>query len=144
MKGFSGFSPRSVPALYNRKTGLNLRSRCLSKPGTRSSHPKPFHFLRFATDSFSEPYSLNRLFCHACTHALCQSNFSPVSHMRCSITESLRATATLALPTPFFSCNCKPQRFKAQSFLVFVSKQCADSTRSHRNNLSPSLVIRPK
>lgn len=49
---------------------------------------------------------------------------SPVSHIRCITTASLRASATRAFFLPARACTARPQRFSALSRLEFI-RQCA-------------------
>lgn len=59
--------------------------------------------------------------CWVINQARCQSNDSPVTQSRCRMTASLRATATRALPWPFFFARRTPQRLSAQERLERVS-----------------------
>src|SRR5262249_54105483 len=72
-----------------------------------------------------------------------QVNSVPSIHMRCRITASLRATATLALRSPFRLANLMPQAFNTDHFGTRVSNAPAASNRQLRSIASPHFEIRP-
>src|ERR1043166_5521711 len=58
-----------------------------------------------------------------------QLNSVPSSHMRCRMTASLRATATLALRSPLCLASLIPQAFTVDHFGTGVSRTPAASNR---------------
>src|SRR4029450_11230044 len=72
-----------------------------------------------------------------------QLNSVPSSHMRCRMTASLRATATLALRSPLRLASLIPQAFSADHFGTRVSSTLAASNRYVRSMASPHFEIRP-
>src|SRR5262245_9196958 len=58
-----------------------------------------------------------------------QLNSVPSTHMRCRMTASLRATATVALRSPFRLASLIPQAFSADHFGTRVSNTPAASKR---------------
>src|SRR5215475_13438199 len=79
----------------------------------------------------------------AVTSLLDQLNSVPSTHMRCRMTASLRATATLALRNPLRLVSLVPQAFSADHFGTRVSSTPAASNRYMRSMASPHLDIRP-
>src|SRR5579863_7836958 len=72
-----------------------------------------------------------------------QLNSVPSIHMRCRMTASFRATATLALQRPFRLVSFAPQTFSPDHFGTRVSSTPAASNRYIRSMASPHLEIRP-
>src|SRR5689334_1745844 len=72
-----------------------------------------------------------------------QLNSVPSTHMRCRMTASLRATATLALRSPLRLVSLVPQAFSADHFGTRVSSTPAASNRYMRSMASPHFDIRP-
>src|SRR5262249_8744225 len=72
-----------------------------------------------------------------------QLNSVPSTHMRCRITASLRATATLALRSPLRLASLIPQAFSADHFGTRLSSTSAASNRYVRSMASPHFEIRP-
>src|SRR5260221_1356010 len=72
-----------------------------------------------------------------------QLNSVPSTHMRCRMTASLRATATLALRSPLRLASLIPQAFSADHFGTRVSSTLAASNRYVRSKASPHFEIRP-
>src|SRR5262249_56030416 len=70
-----------------------------------------------------------------------QVNSVPSIHMRCRITASLRATATLALRSPFRLANLMPQAFNTDHFATRVTNTPPPSTRYLRTLPSPPFYI---
>src|SRR5205814_5174445 len=66
---------------------------------------------------------------YAATSFFDQLNSVPSIHMRCRMTASLRATATLALRSPFRLASLIPQAFSADHFGTRVSSTLAASNR---------------
>ncbi len=67
----------------------------------------------------------------------------PLIHIRCMMTASFRATATLALAGPVFFASDSPQVCSVDLRRVRVSKACAASNNKHRNIASPHFEILP-
>src|SRR5579863_9272545 len=72
-----------------------------------------------------------------------QLNSVPSIHMRCRMTASFRATATLALRRPFRLVSFAPQAFSPDHFGTRVSSTPAASNRYMRSIASPHFEIRP-
>src|SRR5439155_12162281 len=66
---------------------------------------------------------------YAATSFFDQLNSVPSIHMRCRMTASLRATATVALRSPFRLASLIPQAFNADHFGTRVSSTPAASKR---------------
>jgi hypothetical protein len=64
-------------------------------------------------------------------------------HIRCRMTASLRATATLALRSPLRLASLIPQAFSADHFGTRVSSTPAASNKNIRSMVSPHFEIRP-
>src|SRR4029078_9246053 len=67
--------------------------------------------------------------CKAAISFFDQLNSGPSIHMRCRMTASLRATATLALRSPLRLASLTPQAFTADHFGTRVSRTPAASNR---------------
>src|SRR5208282_6446443 len=80
---------------------------------------------------------------YAATFLVDQLNSVPSIHMRCRITASLRATATLALRSPFRLTSLVPQAFNVDHFCTRVSSTPAASNRYMRSMASPHFEMRP-
>src|SRR5215813_6268849 len=72
-----------------------------------------------------------------------QLNSVPSIHMRCRMTASLRATATLAFRRPLRLASLMPQALSADHFGTRVSSTLAASNRYMRSMASPHFEIRP-
>src|ERR1700745_1064693 len=72
-----------------------------------------------------------------------QLNSVPSTHMRCRMTASLRATATLALRSPLRLVSLVPQAFSPDHFGTRVRSTPAASNRYMRSMASPHFEIRP-
>src|SRR5271163_2253935 len=72
-----------------------------------------------------------------------QLNSVPSIHLRCRMTASFRATATLALRRPFRLVSLAPQAFSPDHFGTRVSSTPAASNRYMRSMASPHFEIRP-
>src|ERR1700746_3914761 len=83
------------------------------------------------------------LFVYAAASLFDQVNSVLSIHMRCRITASLRATATLALRSPFRLASLVPQALSADHFGTRVSSTPAASNRYMRSMASPHFEMRP-
>src|SRR3954471_2536239 len=72
-----------------------------------------------------------------------QRNSLPSAHMRCRITASLRATATVARRKPRRFAIAVPQAFSADHRVTRVSRLCAATNSASRASRSPLLLIAP-
>src|SRR3954469_1416721 len=72
-----------------------------------------------------------------------QRNSLPSAHMRCRITASLRATATVARRRPRRLAIAVPQAFSADHRVTRVSRLCAATNSASRASRSPLLLIAP-
>src|SRR5262249_60917587 len=72
-----------------------------------------------------------------------QLNSVPSTHIRCRMTASLRATATLALRSPLRLASLTPHAFSVDHFGTRVSSTLAASNRYMRSMASPHFEIRP-
>src|ERR1700730_1015841 len=70
------------------------------------------------------------------------NSLSP-AHMRCMITASLRATATVARRKPRRLAIAVPQAFSADHRVTRVSRECAAKNSASRASRSPLLLIAP-
>src|SRR5262252_2692866 len=80
---------------------------------------------------------------YAATSFFDQLNSVRSIHMRCRMTASLRATATLAFRSPVRLASLIPQAFSADHFGTRVSSTLAASNRYVRSMASPHFEIRP-
>src|SRR5579862_1848012 len=81
--------------------------------------------------------------CSAAAFLVDQVNSVPSIHMRCRMTASFRATATLALRRPFRLVSLAPQAFSPDHFGTRVSSTPAASNKYMRSMASPHFEIRP-
>jgi len=72
-----------------------------------------------------------------------QRNGSPEHHMRCKMTESFRANATRALPTPDRLAIASAQSFRPEARFTLVISTTAASYISVRASVSPHFDILP-
>ena len=74
---------------------------------------------------------------------LVQRKSVPSTHMRCRMTASLLASATMARRMPRRWATRMPQAFSHDHFLLWVSIDCAASYSIARSMLSPHLETPP-
>ena len=72
-----------------------------------------------------------------------QRNSPPSAHMRCMITASWRATATIARRRPRRLAMAIPQAFSADHWATRVNRACAARNNASRASRSPLLLIAP-
>ena len=70
-------------------------------------------------------------------------NSSSLRHSVNNNSANLRATATRAFASPFFSARRKPHSLRGHVRFTLLSKQLADSISNQRSNESPCFVILP-
>src|SRR5215475_1354183 len=117
---------------------LRLRARKKSGDLTTAIVPAGTSFPAVLQESFGLVIAR-----YAATSFFDQLNSVPSTHMRCRMTASLRATATLALRSPLRLVSLMPQAFSADHFGTRVSSTPAASNRYMRSMASPHLDIRP-